>query len=260
MPTDVPTTQILVATHKPYWMPSDRLYLPVQVGAAQHEHISGFAHDDEGDHISEKNPRYCELTALWWGWRNLSCDWLGLVHYRRHFAGDGERKIMTAAEAARLVDGGSPVVARARNYRIETIESHYVHTFDLDGSQLTALRRAVRKVSPGRVDALERFLAQSRGHMFNMLLMPRTMLDDYCTWLFDVLEVTEGLIDFSQMNDFHARCMGRLGERLLDTWLLSEGVDAHEVRVRSLERTNWLKKGGSFLAAKFFGKRYEASF
>ena len=96
--------------------------------------------------------------------------------------------------------------------------------------------------------------------MFNMMIMPRDMLDAYCTWLFDVLSVTEGLIDFSQMNDFHARCMGRLGERLLDTWIISEGIEVQEVRVKGMERTNWIKKGGSFLAAKFLGKRYEASF
>ena len=254
------STTILVASHKPYWMPSDPLYLPVQVGAAQHDHIEGFAHDDEGDNISSKNPRYCELTALWWGWRNLSCDWLGLVHYRRHFAGSGERGFLSSADAERLVSNGDVVVAKARNYYIETIESHYMHTFDQDGSQLAALRKGVHDVSPARVATLEEHLAQRKGHMFNMLIMPRDVLDAYCTWLFDVLEATESYLDFSQMNDFHARCVGRLGERCLDVWLKSEGVPVQEVRVKNPEKTNWVKKGGDFLAAKFFGKRYESSF
>ena len=96
-------------------MPEDGLYLPVQVGAAINERIDGFAHDDEGDSISEKNPRYCELTALWWGWRNLTCDWLGLVHYRRYFAGSGERGVLTSAEADVLFRSGQVVVARPRN-------------------------------------------------------------------------------------------------------------------------------------------------
>ena len=253
-------TKILVASHKPYWMPQDPLYLPMQVGAALHDHIEGFAYDDEGDQISQKNPRYCELTALWWGWRNLSCEWLGLAHYRRHFAGSGERGVMTLGEAEALVAQGDVVVSKARNYHIETISSHYMHTFDQDGSQLAALRRGVQMVSPSRVATLDAHLAQTRGHMFNMFLMPRTMLDAYCPWLYDVLEATEGLLDFSQMNDFHARCLGRLGERLLDVWLKSEGIAVREVPLRSMERTNWLKKGGGFLAAKFLGRRYEASF
>lgn len=252
--------QILVASHKPYWMPSDPLYVPVQVGAALREHIEGYAHDDEGDNISLKNPRYCELTALWWGWRNLDCDWLGLVHYRRYFAGSGERGILTSLEAEALTRLDKVVVAKQRNYRIETIKSHYTHTFDQDGSQLEALRKGVEAVSPKRVAYLDQFLSQTHGHMFNMFIMPRELLDPYCTWLFDVLQVAENLIDFSQLNDFHARCVGRLSERLLDPWLMSEGLAVQEVRVRGMEKTNWVKKGGSFLAAKFLGKRYEASF
>lgn len=260
MDTQASSTTIMVASHKPYWMPSDPLYLPVQVGAALHDRIDGFAHDDEGDQISLKNPRYCELTALWWGWRNLSCDWLGLVHYRRYFAGTGERGFLSSEDAALLTSEGSVVVAKPRNYYIETIESHYQHTFDQDGSQLEALRKAVRSVSPERVAAMEAHLAQKKGHMFNMLIMPRDMLDPYCTWLFDVLAVAERDIDFSQMNDFHARCIGRLGERLLDVWIKSEEIPVQEVRVKSPERTNWVKKGSAFLAAKFLHKRYESSF
>ena len=251
---------VLVATHKSYWMPEDDLYLPVQVGTSLHERIDGYAHDDEGDSISEKNPRYCELTALWWGWRNLSCDWLGLAHYRRHFAGVGERGVLTHAEAADLFKHGEVVVTRPRKYYIETIASHYTHTFDHDGSQLDALRHAVDAVSPKRVSYLDAFLGQTHGHMFNMFIMPREVLDPYCTWLFDVLDVAEKRIDFSGMDDFQARCMGRLAERLLDPWLMSEGVHVRELRVQGMERTNWVKKGGSFLAAKFFGKGYEKSF
>lgn len=254
------TTRILVATHKPYWMPTDSLYAPVQVGTAVGEALGGFYHDNEGDSISLKNPRYCELTGLWWGWRNLSYDWLGLVHYRRHFAGKGERGILSSSEMDSLVRSGKVVVAKARNYHIETIRSHYMHTFDQDGSQLLALRKGVESVSPGIVPTLDAFLDQPKGHMFNMFVMPKEILDPYCTWLFDVLEVTERHIDFSQLNEFHARCIGRLSERLLDPWLQSEGITVHEVRVRSMERTNWVKKGGSFLAAKFFRKRYEKSF
>ena len=62
------------------------------------------------------------------------------------------------------------------------------------------------------------------------------------------------------MSAFEQRVMGRLSERLLDTWLNCTHTPYVECGVQNLEHTNWLKKGGSFLAAKFLGKRYTKSF
>lgn len=251
--------RVLVASHKPYWMPADPLYVPVQVNAAlAHDEIEGFQRDDEGDNISLKNARYCELTALWWGWRNLECEALGLVHYRRHLAGAGERGVLTLGEAESLLAKVPVVVPKARNYVIESVASHYRHTHD--ASHLDALREGVKAVSPGRIEAFTKTMNSRRVHMFNILLMRREVLDSYCEWLFDVLAVTEDRIDFSGLSPFEERCIGRLGEFLLDVWLRSEGVPYQELRLCELEHVNWYKKGTSFLAAKFLGKRYHQSF
>ncbi len=74
---------IIVATHKKYQMPEDKLYLPIHVGAEGKESI-GFNGDNPGKNISSKNPFFCELTGLYWAWKNLKSDYIGLVHYRRH--------------------------------------------------------------------------------------------------------------------------------------------------------------------------------
>ena len=81
-----------MATHKRYWMPNDSIYFPLQVGAAVNKTKSGkplslgYSKDSTGDNISSKNANYCELTGLYWAWKNMSADYLGLVHYRRHFS------------------------------------------------------------------------------------------------------------------------------------------------------------------------------
>ena len=43
-------------------------------------------------------------------------------------------------------------------------------------------------------------------------------------------------------------------------WLSQQSLDLVEVSVIGTEPTNWIKKGGSFLLAKFFGKKYDKSF
>ena len=74
--------KILVATHKAYWMPEDDVYMPVHVGREGKQDL-GFNGDNTGDNISLKNANYCELTGLYWAWKNLQCDYIGLCHYRR---------------------------------------------------------------------------------------------------------------------------------------------------------------------------------
>ncbi|MBQ7883295.1 MAG: DUF4422 domain-containing protein [Phascolarctobacterium sp.] len=76
--------KILVATHKKYWMPEDEVYLPLHVGRDGKEDL-GYMGDNTGDNISDKNASYCELTGLYWAWKNLDCEYIGLCHYRRYF-------------------------------------------------------------------------------------------------------------------------------------------------------------------------------
>src|SRR5699024_5937247 len=75
---------IIVVTHKEYKMPNDALYLPICVGTGRDNLRNKYQPDNEGDNISDKNILYCELTALYWAWKNLECDYVGLAHYRRY--------------------------------------------------------------------------------------------------------------------------------------------------------------------------------
>lgn len=263
---EAPTgVRIAVAAHRPYWMPSDPLYVPVQAGAAlAGSPIPGFRRDDEGDGgISELNPHLSELTVLWWAWKRLACadsvpGAVGLAHYRRHFSGSGERGTLTASEAEELLSRTPVLVPRERNYRIETLGSHYDHTFD--PVHVDLLVSAMAEVHPECCAALHRHLSGTRGHMFNMLVMRTDLLRVYCEWAFPVAMAVEARLDYRGLSAFERRAPGRLSEFLLDTWLASEGVPFVEAPVRDMEPVNWVRKGGAFLAAKTFGRKYVASF
>lgn len=119
------TAKIIVAAHKPYTMPDDEMYLPVHVGAAGKESI-GYQRDDEGENISSLNPYFCELTGLYWAWKNLNEDYIGLVHYRRHFAMNG--KTMEYEQLKPYLGKIKIFIPKKRWYVIETLQSHYEHT------------------------------------------------------------------------------------------------------------------------------------
>lgn len=78
---------VLVAAHKAFKYESfGDSYQVIQVGSAEAKTRLPYLHDDVGENISAKNNTYCELTALYWGWKNLGSDIKGLCHYRRYLA------------------------------------------------------------------------------------------------------------------------------------------------------------------------------
>ena len=86
-------------------LPEVSMYLPVHVGRALYpDKEFGYQSDAEGDNISIKNPYFCELTALYWAWKNLKADYVGLAHYRRHFSlktvhRGGRNSVLTGKQA-----------------------------------------------------------------------------------------------------------------------------------------------------------------
>ena len=57
---------------------------PIQAGATLTNEILSSVRDNSGDNISAKNKQYCEMSAVYWLWKNMHHDWIGIEHYRRH--------------------------------------------------------------------------------------------------------------------------------------------------------------------------------
>ena len=82
--------------------------------------------------------------------------------------------------------------------------------------------------------------------MFNMFIMKKEVLDDYCSWLFDILFDLEKRMDISKYDSFHARFYGRVSELLLDVWINKNNIKYEEVKVIDMQNVNWLKKAWLF--------------
>ncbi|EET61735.1 hypothetical protein BRYFOR_06418 [Marvinbryantia formatexigens DSM 14469] len=270
------SVKIIVATHKKYWMPDDAMYLPVFVGAegkkemlSASEEFSGYAMDNDGENISELNAGFCELTGLYWAWKNLNTDYIGLVHYRRHFCMRRSKNtfdcVLKYEDIRKLPGEIQIVVPKKRHYYIETLYSHYKHTHY--AAHLEETRKIICEKYPEYFRSYERVLRQSSGHMFNMMIMKRGLLDIYCTWLFPILFELKRRVHMPEHSEFQGRFYGRVSEILFNVWLdyqIKEGIvkksDIKELSWIFMEKTNYRKKVCSFLKAKFFGKKYEHSF
>ena len=248
--------KVIVATHKKYWMPNDPMYLPVHVGAAGKESI-GYQRDDEGENISAKNPNYCELTGLYWAWKNLNADYIGLAHYRRHFAnhilfGDKKDKVITSPEMEKKLSDTDILLPKPRNYWIETNYSQYAHAhhaIDLDTT-----RDILEEKYPQYIAAWNASMKRTTGHRFNMFVMKKIFFDQYCEWLFDILFELESRLDLSSYNQNDSRVFGFVSERLLDVWIETNNYSYKDTSYVFMESQNWLVKGGNFIRRKL-GKK-----
>ena len=164
---------------------------------------------------------------------------------------------MQKGELLRLLSQKDIVVARRRNYYIESVYSHYSHTFD--GGQFDAMRAILNETAPEYVPAWDKVMKSRGAHIYNMFVMPCELFDEYCGWMFDKVDRLVGEIG-PMDNAFQARYPGRVSERLLDPWLLTRGVTYAELPVVNSEPVDWWAKGTGFLKAKFLGKKYEKSF
>lgn len=258
--------QIVIATHKKYEMPNDKMYLPVHAGREGKSDL-GYQPDNEGVNISTKNPFFCELTVLYWAWKNLDTDYIGLAHYRRHFSNssnlpkDVEGRInstISLEEVDKILDKTDIILPKKRKYYIENLYSHYKNTHHVE--TLDETRKILEEKYPEYLKEFDKLKKRTSAHMFNMFVMKKDILNKYCTWLFDILFELEKRFDPSQYNKFHARYPGRISELLLDIWINTNNLKYEEVKVIDIEKINWFKKGTAFLKAKFIGKKYEGSF
>lgn len=248
---------MLVATHKHAPMPQDSLYLPVHVGHARSNLELDYQPDDSGENISSLNPSFCELTALYWAWKNLPDVDLGLSHYRRYFAGNevGPRgsKILGGDEAAELLATNHVVLGRPRNYLIETVENHYRNGHH--GTDLDVLREVVGDHSPAMINAYDEVFSGTSLSLYNMFLGRREVVDAYAAWVFPILRDASSQIDNESRTTYQQRTFGYLGERLLNVWVHSQ-ADQLSVAYRRIVNTEGepkLKKAVGFLKRKLRG-------
>ena len=270
---------IIIATHKSYQMPDDRMYLPLHVGAEGKKDAEGndldlgYVKDNTGENISILNPSFCELTGLYWAWKNLDADYIGLAHYRRHFCCKKTKELF---KSVLTYDQIKPYLGKIkvfspnkRKYYIESLYDHYKHTHYIE--QLDETREIIAKLYPDYIGSFDQVVKRTYGYMFNMMIMQKDQLDAYCRWLFDILfELKDRMESNEKMQDlsvFQSRFYGRISEIIFNVWLerqLETGNlkkdEVKEIPVIHMDNINWWKKGTAFLKAKFIGKKYEGSF
>ncbi|WP_434290060.1 DUF4422 domain-containing protein [Clostridium botulinum] len=251
--------KILVATHKKYSMPKESMYLPIHVGCEGKKDL-GYIGDNTGDNISLRNPNYCELTGLYWAWKNLKCDYIGLCHYRRYFTNSNLFKkasnknnkmdlILSKLEIENLLKEYDVILPQKRNYYIETIWSHYGNAHHI--KDLEETKKIISELYPEYISSFDKVMKGKKLHLYNMFVMDKENFNKYCEWIFSILFELEKRIDISNYDNYQKRIFGFLSERLFNVWIVKNQKTVYEMDVINMENINWPSKIRGFIKRKF---------
>lgn len=258
---DVGKVEIFVSYHKDGEILRSDVLTPIHVGAALSSVKLDMQRDDEGDNVSLKNDRYCELTAQYWAWKNTDADYYGFMHYRRHFAfreipnpvGLGGVTILPRIDEEYKKNIGlsdNEIYACIKDYDIilptpidtsawGTLSNEVqfssldnLHAVDFDLTCQTIL-----ELYPEYEEAVSEFRNGKYAYWYNMFVMRKEIFFDYSEWLFHILENTEPKIDFTYFSEQEMRSLAFMAERLFSVYIIKLLKDRPELRVKHLKVT-----------------------
>ena len=182
--------------------------------------------DDIGDNISLQNPYYCELTALYWVWKNSNEDYVGLCHYRRIFdLTDGQLTSLLSKQPHAILVYPSIQYPNAGRH-----ESRY-----LNDDVRKVVRDVLQAQSVELYEDYAKVMDDKYIYNFNMLIAKKEVLDKYCEWLFRTIQQIEDICRERGIT-VEKRQQGYWAENLMSLYFLTnrDGLSLYHVGHRLL--------------------------
>ena len=232
-----PIVKIMVCCHKKTDVCTDDIYLPIQVGHAMSTYDMDMQKDDrlnenKCENISKYNNIYCEMTAMYWAWKNLrkiykDVEYVGLCHYRRYFfIGDNRIKefikysvkkvknivfvlinkptgfsffdpqyYISSLKEKKLIESNKRIQQAISGFDI--IATHPCMIINSTvGDFFKVIGRVYMDLMTEIIDSefliyknsYHQVISGNKLYAANMIILKTEMLDEYCSFVFGVLE------------------------------------------------------------------------
>lgn len=235
---------ILIANHNGSSVPVHPLLRSIQVGAAlTDKRFQDTLKDNEGANISERNASYCEMTAVYWAWKNIDADYIGLFHYRRYLCFSHRKK--TRWDGYIHLSGPDENTEKQLNLNSNKMQT-FIEKYDIiaikpfivyniTGGGCLTVKQQFQSVSTHRIQDLNKaieillqfhpeyskdvtaYLNAERGWFCNMFIMKRERFELYCEWIFPILDELYSYQQKTYAGEegrYEGRMVGFLAERL----------------------------------------------
>lgn len=241
--------KIFLAYHKKSPLYKSEIFIPIKVGNGE---LDGCISDKTGDNISDLNPYYCELTGQYWVLKNYlknsTDDYIGFAHYRRlpDITNISDTDIpaifgLNFSESLTLFEklNNSDLYEYIKDYDIILPCSCYMYSNTVNpllrtneqnlntyehfktehnSDLLDILKEIITKNYPDYTDSLNECYSAEKSHFYNMYIMKKEFMQEYLTFLFNILKKTgEAIGGWTQ--DKYLRMAGFLSETIINIWV-----------------------------------------
>lgn len=238
---------ILVCCHKQDFYAQQYPFFPIHVGKAISNIDLGLQGDNIGDNISNKNKNYCELTALYWAWKNLKdVDVIGICHYRRYFlfcksfVNIGVVKYLSdishiECDETRIVNDLKryDIILPNKDYVKQNLKDYYA--INHSKQDFDILENVIKDFYPEYIDSFRHVMYYTNSYSpFNMMVCKKKLFDEYCEWLFGVLSRVEERVCLDNYTPYQARIFGFMSERLLNVFCYHQHLKVKHYKILAL--------------------------
>lgn len=228
--------KIYVIAHKPIKSRVENYMIPLQVGRCNTKIDLGYVSDDTGDNIAIKNPNYCELTGLYWIWKNChDYNYIGLCHYRRYFSNNfmKNKKFISYKSLLKCMDKFDVILPK-KFYFTKNVWQTY-----LSGSgkekDIINTRNIINKLYPDYVEYFDKVCDSFCSSYCNMFIISHKRFDEYCVWLFGILFELEKITNLDGYTVQEKRIYGYLSEILLNVWIEKNNLKVKYLPISKIE-------------------------
>lgn len=226
---------IYIITHKKTKLPELSGYVPLLVGACNCENTE-YKRDDTGENISYKNADFCELTGLYWIWKNIDDNYKGIVHYRRYFGKSRfcsrEKDIYSIEILNDMLNGNDMLVSYIEHIRFSLKEK--LIRYHCSEEIYNVLRNTIVAKYPEYIECFDSVMNGNKMVICNMMYCKKELFDSYSEWLFDILETVESEVKSNSL-EYQPRLYGFLSERLLNVWIAQNNIKCKRLPIINIE-------------------------
>lgn len=211
--------KIYVSTYrKKVYSKSKKIYIPLEVGIDSRLDEKSPIYstlDNSGDNISNLNPIYGELTGLYWIWKNTNSCYVGFYHYNKYLK-------INPLDAINYLDSNDGFIVAKKHFmknhsNIEHYEIFLNLLKDYNYEFYELYTSLLIENGTGTISGM------------NMFITNRKNLNDFCSFLFPLLDKLYNEIGDINTDAYHKRYCAFLAERLLTPYLIYNNIKYLEV-------------------------------